>query len=133
MTRVLGLSLYGPQAASHRVRLSQFKPGLATSGIDLQIQSLLDNAYLQRSFGGRRPSLRSLLVAYGHRLHALRQAHRFDLAIAYGDLLPYVPGWLERQLLQFHLFTTATTPSSSNTALAVCACSSLCSVPKPIA
>ena len=100
MTRVLGLSLYGPQAASHRVRLSQFKPGLATSGIDLQIQSLLDNAYLQRSFGGRRPSLRSLLVAYGHRLHALRQAHRFDLAIAYGDLLPYVPGWLERQLLQ---------------------------------
>ena len=100
MIRVLGLSLYGPQAASHRVRLSQFQPGLAAAGIDLQIQSLLDDAYLQRSFSGGRPSLRGLLAAYGRRLQALRQAHRFDLAIVYGDLLPFLPGWLERQLLQ---------------------------------
>jgi hypothetical protein len=70
--RVLGLSLYGPQAASHRVRLSQFQAGLAVAGIDLQIQSLLDNAYLQRSFSGRRPSLRALIAAYGRRLQALR-------------------------------------------------------------
>jgi len=98
--RVLGLSLYGPQAASHRVRLSQFQPGLAVAGIDLQIQSLLDNAYLQRSFSGGRPSLRSLLAAYGLRIRALRQADHFDLAIVHCELLPFLPGWLERQLLQ---------------------------------
>lgn len=98
--RVLGLSLYGPQAASHRVRLSQFQSGLAAVGIDLQIQSLLDNAYLQRSFSGRSPSLRGLLAAYGRRLQALRQADRFDLAIVHCELLPFLPGWLERQLLQ---------------------------------
>lgn len=98
--RVLGLSLYGPQAASHRVRLSQFQPGLAASGIELQIQTLLDNAYLQRSFSGRRPSLRALLTSYLLRLHALLQADRFDLAIVYAELLPFLPGWLERQLLQ---------------------------------
>jgi len=97
--RVLGLSLYGPQAASHRVRLSQFQPGLAAAGIDLQIQSLLDDAYLQRSFSGRRPSLRGVLAAYGRRLRALRQADRFDVAIVYGELLPFLPDWLERQLL----------------------------------
>ena len=97
---VLGLSLYGSQAASHRVRLSQFQPGLAAAGIDLQIQSLLDDAYLQLTFSGRRPSLRALLAAYGRRIKSLRQADRFDLAIAYGDLLPFLPGWLERQLLQ---------------------------------
>lgn len=97
--RVLGLSLYGPQAASHRVRLSQFQPGLAASGIDLQIQSLLDDAYLQRSFSGRRPSLRGLLRAYGRRLQALRQADPFDLAIVHCELLPFLPGWLERHLL----------------------------------
>jgi glycosyltransferase involved in cell wall biosynthesis len=97
--RVLGLSLYGPQAASHRVRLSQFQPGLAAAGIDLQIQSLLDNAYLQSRFSGDRPSLRGLLAAYGGRLQALRQADRFDLAIVYAELLPFLPGWLERQLL----------------------------------
>ena len=100
MIRILGLSLYGSQAASHRVRLSQFQSGLAAAGIDLQIQSLLDNVYLQRSFSGCRPSLRGLLAAYGRRLQALRHLDRFDLAIVYGDLLPYLPGWLERQLLQ---------------------------------
>ncbi len=99
MIRVLALSLYGPQAASHRVRLSQFQSGLNAAGIYLQIQSLLDNAYLQRSFSGRRPYLRDLLAAYGRRLQTLRQADRFDLAIVYCELLPLLPGWLERQLL----------------------------------
>jgi glycosyltransferase involved in cell wall biosynthesis len=97
--RILGLSLYGPQAASHRVRLLQFQPGLAAVGVDLQIHSLLDNVYLQRSFNGRRPSLRGLLTAYASRLQALHQANRFDLAIVYAELLPFLPGWLERQLL----------------------------------
>ena len=99
-TRVLGLSLYGPQAASHRVRLSQFQPGLAEAGIHLQIHSLLDNGYLQRSFTGRRPSMRDLLAAYGRRLQILHQADRFDLAIVYAELLPFLPGWLERLLLE---------------------------------
>ena len=98
--KIIGFSLYGPQAASHRVRLSQFQPGLAAAGIDLQIQSLLDNAYLQRSFSGRSPSLRWLLAAYGRRIQALRQADRFDLAIVHCELLPFLPGLLERQLLQ---------------------------------
>ena len=46
MIRVLGLSLYGPQAASHHVRLSQFQPGLAAVDINLQIQTLLDVSYM---------------------------------------------------------------------------------------
>ena len=103
MTRVLGLSLYGPQAASHRVRLSQFQPGLATSGIDMHIQSLLDDSYLQRIYSGARPSLPGLIAAYGRRIRALRQAVRFDLAIVHCELLPFLPGWLERQLLQIPL------------------------------
>ena len=98
--RILGLALYGPQAASHRVRLSQFQQGLAAAGIELQIQTLLNDAYLQRSFSGRRPSIRGLLAAYSRRLQDLRQADRFDLAIVYAEQLPFLPGWLERQLLQ---------------------------------
>ena len=98
--RALGLALYGPQAASHRVRLSQFQPGLAAAGIDLQIQSLLDNDYLQRSFSGKRPSLRGLIAFYGRRIQALRHLDLFDVAIVYAEQLPFLPGWLERQLLQ---------------------------------
>ncbi|KZR90564.1 glycosyltransferase [Synechococcus sp. MIT S9508] len=100
MIRVLAFSLYGSQAASHRVRLSQYQPALATAGISLEIQSLLDNAYLQRSFAGGRPSLRALITAYGRRLKALHQSDRFDLAIVYGELMPFLPSWLERRLLK---------------------------------
>lgn len=100
LIRVLGLSLYGPQAASHRVRLSQFQAGLAAKAIQLEIQSLLGNVYLQRRFAGAKPSLRELIAAYSQRIYALRQARSFDLAIVYGELLPLLPGWLERQLLQ---------------------------------
>ena len=98
--RVLGLSLYGPKAASHRVRLSQFQPGLADAGIDLEIQSLLDDSYLQRSFSGRRPSLRALIAAYSRRIRVLCEANCFDVAIVYCELLPFLPGWLERFLLR---------------------------------
>ena len=98
--RVIGLSLYGPQAASHRVRLSQFEAGLASHGIQLEIQSLLDDAYLQRRFAGGRASLLALLAAYGRRLRVLWRAKRFDLVIVYGELLPLLPGWLDRWLLQ---------------------------------
>jgi glycosyltransferase involved in cell wall biosynthesis len=82
------------------VRLSQFQAGLAASGIQLEIQSLLGDAYLQRSFGGTKPSLRELIAAYSQRIRALQQANGLDLAIVYGELLPLLPGWLERQLLK---------------------------------
>lgn len=98
--RILGLSLYGPQAASHRVRLSQFQPGLAAAGIQLQIQSLLDDDYLRQRFAGGRPSWTGLLAAYRRRLQALQEAERFDLAFVYAELLPLLPAWLERRLLR---------------------------------
>jgi glycosyltransferase involved in cell wall biosynthesis len=82
------------------VRLSQFQPGLAAQNIDLQIQSLLDDTYLQRRFAGDRPSLRGLITAYRKRILALRHADRADLAIVHCELLPFLPGWLERELLQ---------------------------------
>ena len=100
MSNILVFSLYGSQAASHRVRLSQFRQGLAAEGIDFLIQSLLDNSYLQRSFAGGRPSLSGLISAYGRRLDSLRLADQFDLAIVYGELLPFLPGWLERRILK---------------------------------
>ena len=100
MIRVLALSLYGPQAASHRVRLSQFQPGLAFNSIQLEIQSLLDDAYLQRRFSGGRPSFQELIAAYGKRIPHLLQADRFDLAVVYAELVPLLPAWLEQRLLR---------------------------------
>lgn len=99
MIRVIGFALYGPQAASHRVRLSQYKTGLAAHGIDLQVHSLLGDEYIQRRFSGSRPSIRYLACAYAKRLVSLYESNSFDLAIVYAELFPLIPAWLEQKLL----------------------------------
>ena len=97
--KLLGLALYGSKAASTRYRLGQYIPGLAQHGIDLQIRHLLDDDYLRRRFSGSPISWTNLLHAGWNRLGDLRNREGFDAAILYGELLPLVPGWVERSLL----------------------------------
>ena len=99
MTRVLGLALYGPLAASNRVRLRQYVGGLAAAGIELEIQSLLDNRYLHSRFQGHRSPLGDLLGMAIDRLRALLRKGAFDAAIVHCELFPLMPGWLESALL----------------------------------
>lgn len=100
MIKILGLALYGPMAASHRVRLGQYRKGLLAEGIDLQVQSLLGNDYLQSRFqGGRRPFLPVLNAAL-ERVRLLLSKRRFDAAIVHCELFPLAPGWLERAALR---------------------------------
>ena len=99
MLRVLALSLYGPKAASHRVRLSQYQSGLASNGIHLHILSLLDDAYLVRSFSGSPPLLHRLILAYVERIKSLLESSSYDLLIIYCEALPFIPFCLEKRLL----------------------------------
>ena len=93
--KVLAFSLYGPLAASHRVRISQFIPGLHQDGIKLDVQSLLSDLYLRRTFSGSKASLIDLFLSYLKRLSALFTSSSVDLYLIYGELLPLVPSWLE--------------------------------------
>ena len=95
-----GFALYGPTAASHRVRLSQYGHGLRAHGCELVLHSLLTEAYLTRRFAGRRVSLWSLLLAYLQRLLVLIRVPRSSLAIVYAELFPLLPAWFERWLLR---------------------------------
>ena len=99
MTKILGLSLYGRQAASHRYRLGQYVPGLAQAGIDLQIQSLLDDEYLVRRFAGRSFPWGSVLQSAWQRLLVLIRTDGFEGAILHCELYPLMPGGLERLFL----------------------------------
>lgn len=97
--RVLGLALYGHLAASTRYRLQQYTDGLATNGIQLEIRYLLDDEYLRSRFASRPPSVLNIAKAAVARLTDLRDQRAFDAIMLYSELLPLVPGWIERSLL----------------------------------
>jgi len=95
MVKILGLAFYGSMAASHRVRLGQYRKGLLAEGIDLQIQSLFNNDYLQYRFRGDRRPIGTVVKSCLERLHLLFDEQRFDAAIVHCELFPLAPGWLE--------------------------------------
>lgn len=100
MTKVLGLALYGPLAASTRYRLGQYVPGLAELGIDLQIRHLLGDVYLRRTFGGKSKPWLAMLQAGWERLGDLRGQGGFDAMLLHCELFPLMPAWVERSLLR---------------------------------
>jgi glycosyltransferase involved in cell wall biosynthesis len=100
MIKILGLALYGPLAASHRYRLGQFVPGLADMGIDLQIRHLLCDEYLHARFNGQTLPLKSMMKDGMSRFKDLWQQADFDAVMLQCELMPLMPGWLERTLIR---------------------------------
>ena len=99
MINILGLALYGPLAASHRVRLSQYCAGLKHEGINLQVHSLLDNIYLKSRFETSQYKLTPVIAAVIQRLLILLRSNRYDAAILHCEMFPLIPGWVECGLI----------------------------------
>lgn len=100
MLKILGLSLYGRQAASNRYRLEQYQPGLRSAGIEMHVHSLLGDDYVKTTFAGARYPAARLAIAYLNRMRDLIGLHRYDAAMLHLELLPLVPGFMESRLLQ---------------------------------
>jgi glycosyltransferase involved in cell wall biosynthesis len=100
MIKVLGLALYGPLAASHRYRLGQYVLGLASMGIDLQIRHLLGDDYLSARFGGRSLPIKIMLKDGLTRFEDLWHQSDYDAVMLQCELIPLMPGWLERVLIR---------------------------------
>jgi len=100
MIKVLGLALYGPLAASTRYRLSQYVPGLASLGINLQIRHLLGDSYLRAQFSGGALPITSMLKNGMARFDDLFHQDEFDVVILHCELIPLMPGWVERALIR---------------------------------
>ena len=96
MINVIGFALYGSLAASHRVRLAQYREGLVSEGINLEIQSLLVNEYLGSRFGHESMPLWPLLRAGAERFFLTLSKRRFDVAIVQCELFPLLPTWFEQ-------------------------------------
>lgn len=98
--KVLGLALYGPLAASTRYRLTQYAPGLAAMGIALDVQALLGDEYVRRSYAGEPYPWHRLVRDYADRAVMLAsKQHRYDAAIINAEVFPLLPGFLERHAL----------------------------------
>lgn len=97
---VLGLSLYGSQAASTRYRLMQYAPGLRLQGIDLEVKALLGNEYVQKSFAGEKYPLTHLIRDYFNRVVLLCRQRDYDVAIVNAELFPLLPGLIESRALR---------------------------------
>ena len=99
MIKVLGLSLYGPQAASPRYRLMQYAPGLREHGIDLEVRSLLGDDYIRKTFNGERYPVHKLVKYYVDRAVVLLHQRKYDIAMLHVELFPLLPGMIESRLL----------------------------------
>ncbi len=97
--RVLALAKYGELAASSRQRMVQYRQPLETQGILLKFAPLLSNEYVKSISAERGMHGWSVLQGYFRRVRQLLSLQNFDVAWVQCDLLPYVPGFLERPLL----------------------------------
>lgn len=95
MKRGLVFSKYGTLAAATRQRFVQAIPYLEKEGIEIDIQPLFDNDYLQQFFTkGRRPKL-AIIKAYLKRFAALLTCNKYDFIWVHCELFPYLPiEWL---------------------------------------
>src|ERR1700704_5431098 len=99
MPKVLLLTRYDRLGASSRVRFLQFLPQLARTGFTIDVQPLLDNAYVQSLYGGPPGGRWSIVGAYLRRLRALLKSRRYDVVWLEKEALPYVAAFVETALL----------------------------------
>jgi glycosyltransferase involved in cell wall biosynthesis len=100
MINILSLTLYGPLAASTRYRLLQYIPGLNTQDIQLQVNSLLNDAYLTRRFNGQGVPWANILQSGVKRLGLFTRQRHYHCAFVYSELFPLLPGLFESRLLR---------------------------------
>jgi glycosyltransferase involved in cell wall biosynthesis len=93
--KVLLLSRYGRLGASSRLRFYQYLPGLAAEGIDVAVAPFFSDAYLETFYRGGGKSPAEALAGYGRRIALLPRLRRFDLIWVEGEILPWLPAWVE--------------------------------------
>jgi glycosyltransferase involved in cell wall biosynthesis len=83
--------------ASSRVRIQQYEPALHEAGYQIEFSPFFDDLYLKSLYCGDRKRLFGGAVrAYVRRVWALIKIRDFDVLWIEKELLPYLPGVIER-------------------------------------
>lgn len=96
MKKVALLTKYGNRAASTRQRFLQYRPYFEAVGFDFEEQPLLDNAYLDKLYEGGVRDTKHVVSRYIDRVSWLIWRCDADIIWLHCELLPYLPGLLER-------------------------------------
>lgn len=96
--RILLLSRYGRMGASSRLRSFQYLPFLTSAGIEVVVNPLLDNDYLQSLYFGR-VSFLHVYSAYVKRTLAILARRKFDVLWVEKEIFPWLPASFEKMLL----------------------------------
>ena len=89
------LTKYGDLAASTRQRFNIYQPYLGDAGFELVSRPLLDDAYLNELYAGRRRDRIHVAGRYFDRLRWLLSAPDVDVIWLHCELFPYLPGVIE--------------------------------------
>lgn len=96
MATILVFTKYDDLAASTRHRFLQYRPWLEDAGIELVIEPLLANEYLEHKYNGIKINRLKIILSYIRRLSLLLFRRNFDLIIVQYELFPYLPGFFEK-------------------------------------
>ncbi|MGZ8186896.1 MAG: glycosyltransferase family 4 protein [Methylobacter sp.] len=101
--QLLILSRYARLGASSRLRFYQFVSCLESSGFRINIEPLLDNEYITNLYAGRRTRFINIVKTYFSRLLCIKSSAHFNIVWVEKELLPWLPAWLELNLLPQHI------------------------------
>lgn len=96
---ILTLTRYDSMGASSRLRSLQYLSWFEKSALTCTVSPLIDNDTLQAFYQTGNYSLSHLIKAYVHRIHILLKKQKFDLIWIEKEALPWLPAWLECNLL----------------------------------
>ena len=96
--RLLILSRYDRLGSSSRLRIFQYLPHLQESGFELTVAPLFGDDYVAGLYEDN-VSIITVFRSYLRRLYWMWRARNFDLIWVEKEFLPWLPSWIERQLL----------------------------------
>lgn len=97
--KVTLFSRYSRLGPSTRLRSLQYLGELERRGIDVEVQALFPDSYLEDLYGGRPQAAKyTAWRYYGQRIAELMRRREHDLAWVEGELFPYLPYGLEAML-----------------------------------
>lgn len=101
--KVLFLSRYGRLGASSRLRSFKYIPYLEKHGIDVTVNSLLNDEYIKDLYAHRKKRKLAIIMAYLKRMALLFKAKSYDLIWIEKELFPFMPAFAERLLSIAHI------------------------------